>query len=142
MFHRACNELRTSLLARIGDLERSNIELVDKLGEEREKAAERERELLDRLIAIANPLAARMIGSARSNSPAAVPPPVERGSEQPASRRIGVRPLLTPAGSGFRPDLMERQRQRELERAATAAAPPAEEEMGTASTPSANSSAG
>jgi len=123
MFHRACSELRTSLLARIGDLERSNLDLVDKLGEEREKAAERERELLDRLVAIANPLAARMLGAARSTSPAAVPPPVER---EPVTRRTGVRPLLTPAGSGFRPDLMERQRQKELER--VAATPPAEED--------------
>ena len=136
MFHRACSELRTSLLARIGDLERQTTELIDKLGEEREKAAERERELLDRLVAIANPLAARMLGAARSTAPAAVPPPVER--EQPATRRSGVRPLLTPAGSGFRPDLMERQRQKELERTAAAASPSTEEsESEAGSTPAA-----
>lgn len=130
MFHRSCIELRTSLLARIQDLETANASLVEKLGEEREAASARERELVDRLLALTNPLAARAVAMTRSASPAATPPVVGRGRRSEA--RVGARPLLDPTTSGFRPlsDFMERQRAESVRRATAAdsgrtAAPPA-----------------
>jgi hypothetical protein len=132
MFHRSCVAFRTSLLARIGDLESENQRLVDKLLEERTEAARRELELVDRVLAVANPLAARAVMVARSISSTSPLPVVGREKEAAAAaaplgpRRTGVRPVLNPTASGFRPltDLMDRQRQRVVERVTTAAEGP------------------
>ena len=136
MFHRSCEAFRTSLLARIADLESENQRLVDKLLEERTDAAHRELELVDRVLAVANPLAARAVMMARSTSPASPLPVMEKERPPQSARRAGVRPVLTPTASGFRPlaDLMDRQRQRVVGHVTTAgpatanASPPEEEE--------------
>jgi hypothetical protein len=121
-----------SLLARIGDLESRNERLLDQLLEERKASAERETELSDRILAIANPLAARMAGvGQRSAAPAAPPPTIERSGREGGGGRSGVRPLLQPRRPSYLSvtDLMDRQRRRSAERAEGApAAQPAEPE--------------
>jgi len=136
MFHRSCEAFRTSLLARILDLESENQRLVDKLLEERAEASQRELELVDRVLTISSPLAARAVMVARSTSSASPLPVMEREksaaptSPTPHLRRVGVRPVLSPTTAGFRPltDLMDRQRQRVVGRATAAVEPATAEE--------------
>lgn len=130
MFHQSCEALRTSLLARIADLESENQRLVDKLLESHDAAAQRELELTDRLLAATNPLAARTVAAMRSQAPASPLPVMGRVGTSQAARRSGVRPVLNPAAAGFRPltDMMNQQRQRVVDRVTTTFPPPAESE--------------
>ena len=121
MFHRdrACKDHiaaverhRDALLHRCSDLETELLAQQEKHQWHLEEMLKRERELMDRLIALANPMAARMMGvgatSERSNQPAPATPLVGR------NRREGVRPMLDPKSSGFRPlaDFMDEQRRK------------------------------
>lgn len=116
LLHSRCISIETSLLSRVSDLEAE----VDRLRQSQidliEKAAERERALVDRLIAMTNPLAARAI---LSSAPAEKPPVMSRSGgltstpprptnlpgnrQRPMENRSGVGPTLTPKTSGFRP---------------------------------------
>src|SRR5512147_3162775 len=113
MFHSACKRSLeslerhcSSLLARIADLENRNEQLVELLLEERKASVARENDLSDRLLAIASPMAARMVGVGRPTTPTPPPPAVQR-----SPRDEPPRPLLVPRKTryGSVADLIERQ---------------------------------
>jgi len=143
MFHRdrACKDHiaaverhRDALLHRCGDLEAELLAIQESHQRDLEEMLKRERELMDRLIALANPMAARMMGVGaetreRSTAPASPAPVVGRPNRV---SRAGVRPMLDPTTSGFRPltDLMDEQRRRASEVSEVPPHQEAEEESG------------
>lgn len=91
MLHSRCERNETNLRARILDLEQRLSDTID-------RAADRERELVNQILALSNhPLA----GRALSMQPAATPPSIARGTRPRALP--GSRAVLSPSASGFRP---------------------------------------
>lgn len=87
MFHGRCQSLETILLTRIQDLE-----------EQLSESHAQKQELIDRIIAITNPIAySAMAGREKA---AAAMPVVQRRA---LVRRPGRSPILTPTAAGHRP---------------------------------------
>lgn len=121
MLHRACRQAldalqtqNSSLHALVVDLQNRYDTLLETMVEERRQAAERERDLSDRFLAIASPLAAQMIGVGRSPSPASPMPAVSLSADQRAGRD-NVRPLLKPQPRRYRSvaEMIEEQRRKQ-----------------------------
>lgn len=124
MFHATCRRSQdslerqnTSLQALVVDLQNRNEKLMEMLVEERKAAAERERDLIDRFLSVASPLAARLIGVGgnRPSTPASPLPGVPRGEQMKEDAAPSRRPLLEPQERRYRSvtQLMDEQRRKE-----------------------------
>lgn len=97
LFHDRCLSIEASLKGQVSDLKDEVDRLYRRLEDVQEKAAARERELTDRILAMTNPSA---IHALRSSKPAIDKPILSRDQVPPPARR---NPLLTPEAAGFRP---------------------------------------
>lgn len=117
-----CQQRRLELRERIHELENQNLQLQDRMDELRKESAKEKQELLDRLIAVLNPAAARAMMMPREptrippglqqpgdtvRSPDA-PPPARNYRDQPAvsspkrvAREREREPVLTPEMARF-----------------------------------------
>ena len=66
MFHRTCRRVEAILQSRANELEEENTDLRNRLDSERDKASEREKILLDRLMAIEQPAAFTRFAAGRA----------------------------------------------------------------------------
>lgn len=83
MFHGNCKTIQTLLLSRLNDVEEENRTLREMLSERHDAATARERELLDNVLALANPTAALAVANIRrSMQPTPSAEPIARGSRQ------------------------------------------------------------
>jgi hypothetical protein len=87
--HSRCESLEATLRARCGDLEGQVDGLRDQMRELLAASAEREKELLDRILAVTNPSA---LLASRSSSPTPPLPSLER--QQVRRMPTGMRPAM------------------------------------------------
>lgn len=119
--HRSCRQVETNLRSQVEDLKVTVDTLYEKMEASAERAAERERELIDRLVAFTNPGAytqfarSKSAGAMLSQSPpvskeAAQPLPlVNRETGRPIMGRVGVKPMLEPVPRDYRRVLKTRE---------------------------------
>jgi hypothetical protein len=99
--HRRCESIETLLRTRIQDLETQLDTMNEERRQDHERHSVRERELLDRLLAVTNPGAAATIAAiARSVAPA---PPRPVAVARPTARVPGAHARLRPDLAGFEP---------------------------------------
>lgn len=83
MLHDNCKSIQTLLLSRLNDVEEENRQLREQMIERHDAATARERELLDNVLALANPNAALAIANLRrSTMPTPSAELLARGSRQ------------------------------------------------------------
>lgn len=106
LFHDRCLSLENALRGQVLDLREELDRLYQRLEDVQDKAAARERELTDRILAMTNPSA---IHALRSSKPATDRPILGRDQTQiPPPMSPPRRVLLTPEVAGFRPTQTEK----------------------------------
>jgi hypothetical protein len=116
--HRSCREIETIHREQIEDLHTERDKLHAKLEETTRVAAERQQDLMDRLLAFTNPGAYSRFASAGgggvrgqavqqdvAETPAKFLRPlplINRDTGQPITQRVGVRPVLEPVPKNYR----------------------------------------
>jgi hypothetical protein len=112
--HRSCKEIETILRTQIEDLHSERDNLYAKLEETTRIAAERQQDLMDRLLAFTNPGAYSRFAEARKPMQRNIEasgedakflrplPLINRDTGQPIVQRVGVKPALEPVPRNYR----------------------------------------